>query len=122
MSILLKSFAQNSLYREWKRVEKDKKRELHQQKRLHWWGGGDGRMDRAVIHCIIAAKFGFDKSLKKSRINIKICLLQLFVATKLLWMQQKSSEGGSRRICKGRYRDCYRPATWGWKCMAMMLD
>ena len=56
--------------------------------------GGVGRMDRAVIHCIIAAKFGFDKSLKKSRINIKICLLQLVVATKLLWMQQKSSEGG----------------------------
>eukprot|EP00986_Skeletonema_menzelii_P007077 scaffold2734_cov76-Skeletonema_menzelii.AAC.1 len=31
---------------------------------------------------------------------MKLGLLQLFVATKLLWMQQKSSEGGSRRICK----------------------
>ena len=62
MSILLKSFAQNSLYREWKGVEKDKKRELHQQKRLQLVGGGNGRMDRAVIHCIIAAKFGFEVS------------------------------------------------------------
>ena len=109
MSILLKSFAQNSLYREWKRVEKDKKRELHQQKRLQLVVGGDGRMDRAVIHCIIAAKFGFNKSLKKSRINMKLGLLQLFVATKLLWMQQKvvggrkpqNSQGVSRSIKGG---------------------
>ena len=64
-----------------------------------------GRVDRAVKHFIIAAKLGFDKSLKKSRINIKICLLPLFVATRLLWMQQKvlrgrkpqNLQGGSRR-------------------------
>ena len=67
------------------------------------------RVDRAVKHFIIAAKLGFDKSLKKSRINIKICLLPLFVATRLLWMQQKvlrgrkpqNLQGGSRRSFKG---------------------
>ena len=73
----------STLYREGKGIEKDEKRELHHLE--HAAIGGhhnarrnlgcieeeNGRMDRAAKHYIIAAKLGYDKSLKNVKILYK---------------------------------------------------
>eukprot|EP00986_Skeletonema_menzelii_P013568 scaffold8039_cov102-Skeletonema_menzelii.AAC.1 len=96
------------LYREGQGVGKDEKKALHHlteaaigghHRARHNLGCLErekGRVERAVKHFIIAAKLGHDQSLeyvkdlyKAGYVSKDDFALQLFVVTKLLWMQQK---------------------------------